>query len=407
MHAGPLHALLMVTTGLLLALLARRPARRLFGAGPAFTLWLLPPLMALLSWLPMPVPVLAQAIRVPPAAYTLPAAIAPPASSAAWLPGLWLMVATVLILRLAIQYLRLRRGLHPLPASARSSLPVLPGLGQDRLREHGAGPAVLWAPRPLLLLPPDFQRRFDPAQRELILRHEFAHLRRGDASWRLLAELLFALLWFHPLAWLALPRFRLDQELACDEHVLRAMPEAEFRYARTLLHGTGVDAPPALIPWLARSQLKERLAMIQRHRPGSIRRRFGLVVLGGLMAGSVLVVQASATGHASPASQDLGYNMRIPPHYPADAVKNREEGMVMLMVLVGADGKPRRIAVEPGQTTAPASLVQAAIDAAGQWRFNPPMRHGKAVEGYARVPVDFRLDPLATPANTAKPSSSS
>lgn len=407
MHAGPLHALLMVTMGLLLALLARRPARRLFGAGPAFTLWLLPPLMGLLSWLPMPVPVLAQAIRVPPATYTLPAVIDPPASFATWLPGLWLMVAAVLILRLTIQYLRLRRGLHPLPASARSSLPALPGLGPDRLREHGAGPAVLWAPRPLLLLPPDFHRRFDPVQRELILRHELAHLRRGDASWRMLAELLFALLWFHPLAWLALPRFRLDQELACDEHVLRAMPEAESRYARTLLHGTGADALPALIPWLARSQLKERLAMIQHHRPGSVRRRFGLVLLGGLMAGSVLVVQAGAAGHASPASQDMGHNMRLPPQYPADAVKNREQGTVMLMVLVGTDGKPRRIEVEPGQTTASASLVQAAIDAAGQWRFNPPMQHGKAVEGYARVPVDFRLDPLATPANTAKPSSSS
>ncbi|KRE89599.1 energy transducer TonB [Frateuria sp. Soil773] len=408
MDAGLLRTLTMVTLGLSLVLLARRPARRLFGAGPAFTLWLLPPLMALLSWLPAPVPALVQAVHVLPAAAALPGSAAAPAPSAGWLPALWLAGAGVLVLRLAIQYARLLLGTCPLQAPLRRTLPPLPGLRRHRLREHAAGPAVLWAPRPLLLLPPDFHRRFDAAQRELVLRHELSHLRRGDPLWRLLAELLFALLWFHPLAWLALSRFRLDQELACDEHVLRAMPEAESRYARTLLHGTGTEALPALIPWLAEPQLKERLTMIQRHRPGSLRRHSGLVLLGALMAGSVLVAQAGTSARTAAASQDLGYNLRTPPLYPADAVKNREQGMVLLDVLVGTDGKPRRIEVEPRQTTASASLVKAATDAAAQWRFNPALRQGRAVEGHVRVPVDFRLDPLSEPAaNTPKSSSSS
>jgi beta-lactamase regulating signal transducer with metallopeptidase domain len=41
-----------VTLGLTLVLLLRRPARRAFGAGPAFTLWLLPIVLELAPLLP-------------------------------------------------------------------------------------------------------------------------------------------------------------------------------------------------------------------------------------------------------------------------------------------------------------------------------------------------------------------
>jgi len=41
-----------VTLGLAFVLLARRPARRVLGAAPAFTLWLLPVLMAFAPLLP-------------------------------------------------------------------------------------------------------------------------------------------------------------------------------------------------------------------------------------------------------------------------------------------------------------------------------------------------------------------
>ncbi|MGH8124757.1 MAG: hypothetical protein ACREPK_02765, partial [Rhodanobacteraceae bacterium] len=40
------------TLGLALILLVRRPARRVFGTGPAFTLWLLPVALALAPLLP-------------------------------------------------------------------------------------------------------------------------------------------------------------------------------------------------------------------------------------------------------------------------------------------------------------------------------------------------------------------
>ena len=252
--------LLYVTIGLLLVLVCRKPARRVFGAGPAFILWLLPLLLAALPYLPalpstwavMPMTL------VLPTAQALIAQAAPTTTAVHWATVLWMTGAFCSLVRLVFLYLRLMRQTRPLPASVAQMLQAdRVDIDMRRLRLHPNGPAVLWAPRSLLLLPPDFFERFDCAERHLVLRHERAHLRRGDTWWSLFAELAFALLWFHPLAWLAMPRFRLDQELACDECVLREAPKDETAYANALLHSIGMCPTPVLIPWLAEPQLKE------------------------------------------------------------------------------------------------------------------------------------------------------
>ncbi|WP_354549761.1 energy transducer TonB [Rhodanobacter soli] len=38
--------------------------------------------------------------------------------------------------------------------------------------------------------------------------------------------------------------------------------------------------------------------------------------------------------------------------------------------------------------------MAAASDAARRWHFNPQMKGGKPIDGYARVPVKFDLTPL-------------
>lgn len=381
--------LLYATLGLVLVLAARKPARRLFGAAPAFTLWLLPPLLSVLPWLPaLPI---APALLVLPAAPVSIAAIGPVASATHWLLPLWLAGTLCCLLRLAIHYRWLLQQSRPLPDAMRHMLSGIPG-APDRLRLHPVGPAVLWARRSLVLLPADFFERFDADERRLVLQHEFTHLRRGDALWSLLAELAMALLWFHPLAWLALPRLRLDQELACDEHVLRQSPQDETKYAHTLLHSTGMDATPVLIPWLAQPQLKERLSMIQRQRPGALRRRIGFIGLTALMVGGAFVAQAATQHVRETATQDMTFNSRVPPHYPESAIKNHEQGTVILMVLVGTDGKPLKVEVDPATQATP-DLINAASNAAMQWHFNPAMKNGKPIESYAKVPVNFSLDP--------------
>jgi len=398
--------LLDVTLGLVLALALRRPMRRLLGAGPAFTLWLWPVWLALVPWLPMQAmpahtlpPVLAHA-RASAAA----ALAAMPRTRDAWLL-LWSAVAALALLRLGIAYLRLRRAARPAPPSLRARVAeVAPGLDPRRLRVHPQGPAVLWAPRSLVLLPAEFTRDGDRASMRLVLAHECTHLRRLDPLWSLLAEIAVALLWFHPLAWLALPRFRLDQELACDERTLRSGDTDAAAYARTLLSSTGMDVAPVLIPWLAEPQLKERLTMIRRHRTRTPLRIAGTLGLALAGTGLALAARAMPLGQApAVASQDLAFNVRMQPHYPKASIANKEQGTVVLKILVNPDGSVKQVDYDPkGSSTTSGNLIAAASEAAMQWHFNPAMRGGHAIESYARVPVNFSLDELPTSISKSK-----
>ena len=402
-----LASLIDLSVGLLFVLALRRPARRLFGAGPAFTLWLWPALLGALPWLP----------TLPASWHVLPPVIATPAAFAASAPlasavsgsvpwmALWLVGAALAWLRLALVYARLRRGCRPLPSGLLAHCRhEHPSLDPRRLRLHPQGPAVLWSWRSLILLPADFTRRFGAEQRALVLAHEQMHLARRDPLWSVLAEVLAALLWFHPLAWLALPRFRLDQELACDEHTLRRNAHDAGDYARTLLASTGMDAAPVLIPWLAEPQLKERLMMIRRDRTTNARRFAGYLGAALFISGVGLAAQAAprVTEPSARATQDLQANALLQPRYPKASILNKEQGIVVLQVRVNPDGTVKAVDYDPkASTTTSANLIAAASDAAMQWHFNPAMKGGQPIESAARVPVSFQLDPLPDAAPAA------
>lgn len=55
---------------------------------------------------------------------------------------------------------------------------------------------------------------------QVVLSHELAHIRRHDWLVQIGAELLRALLWFNPLAWMVCTRLRRESEQACDDEVL-------------------------------------------------------------------------------------------------------------------------------------------------------------------------------------------
>jgi TonB family protein len=106
---------------------------------------------------------------------------------------------------------------------------------------------------------------------------------------------------------------------------------------------------------------------------------------------------ASSSAHVVPGSKTSR-----PPIYPVDAIKHREQGTVVLKILVGIDGKPETVQVD--QSSGSASLDQAAVKAAKQWQFQPGMKDGKPYSGWTRVPVSFhlrRVDVSATSASAA------
>ena len=142
--------------------------------------------------------------------------------------------------------------------------------------------------------------------------------------------------------------------------------------------------------------------MIQRLRPGALRRRVGFIGLASLMLASAIVAQAAgSTSVDKNADANLSYNATVQPSYPADSVKNHEQGTVLVNVLVGIDGKVHSIKVDPATQASPA-LVKATTDAVSKWHFNPAMKNGKPVEAYARVPVNFAMsEPASKPTSPA------
>ncbi|MEN3975726.1 energy transducer TonB [Emcibacter sp. SYSU 3D8] len=78
------------------------------------------------------------------------------------------------------------------------------------------------------------------------------------------------------------------------------------------------------------------------------------------------------------------------PKYPYSSRRRREEGVVMLKVLVGADGKPEQVIVD--KSSGFAALDGAAADVVrGRWRFVPAKEGDRAVAAWVAIPMSFTL----------------
>jgi periplasmic protein TonB len=77
----------------------------------------------------------------------------------------------------------------------------------------------------------------------------------------------------------------------------------------------------------------------------------------------------------------------VAPKYPPDAGRERIEGTVVLMAVIGKDGTVRDVRVESGLPV----LAQAAIEAVKQWRYRPYLLNGAPVEIDSQITINFNL----------------
>lgn len=78
------------------------------------------------------------------------------------------------------------------------------------------------------------------------------------------------------------------------------------------------------------------------------------------------------------------------PAYPAPSRRMREQGRVILRVLVRTNGTAAQVQVRT--SSGHARLDDAARDAVQQWKFVPARRGAEPVEEWVLIPVSFRLD---------------
>ena len=212
----------------------------------------------------------------------------------------WAIGSAAVLAWLVIAIMELRR-LRREGVPALELMPVL-----ERLRREGgvrAGVTLVThervvAPltcglRQAIVILPDDATQWPVGEIQRALVHELEHVRRFDWPVQMIARMVCAAVWFHPLAWVAWRRLRLEAERACDDAVLRRSDSADYAeqlvgLARRL---SGVDSSLSLA-MAGRTDLSRRVKSLldSRQRRG----RAGRGVVAAIVAVSLAVIASLA-----------------------------------------------------------------------------------------------------------------
>lgn len=140
----------------------------------------------------------------------------------------WMTVALLLFSRVLLGLLRvwwiIRTALPVSESTSAIAHDARTRLGIDRAvrllaSDYVDVPMICGLFRPTILLPTSTES-WEADQLEVVLLHEYAHLKRWDALTLLLTNVVTSLFWFHPQVWFASLTARRECERACDDLVL-------------------------------------------------------------------------------------------------------------------------------------------------------------------------------------------
>ena len=80
---------------------------------------------------------------------------------------------------------------------------------------------------------------------------------------------------------------------------------------------------------------------------------------------------------------------RIQPKYPKRSIKMRQEGIVLIHVLISKMGK--RIKIKIHKPSQYALLNKAALKAVKKWTFSPYVVNGVPVQSWIEIPIEFKI----------------
>jgi uncharacterized protein involved in exopolysaccharide biosynthesis len=282
--------------------------------------------------------------------------------------------------------------------------------------------------RPVILLPISTLAGLSVAQLELILAHELAHIRRGDAWVNLLQILVETVLFYHPAVWWVSRCIREERELCCDDLAVRVSGDRlAYAQALTLLETL---RSPALTGALAATggsllqRIRHVLGLPDTPLASSWRRRTGAGLVG---FGAVLFVVGIAWLASSPKqyeavariviSRDEGAPVvlgesggKVPdPYYAQTEAERLQSGLVLAKVAEKLDlarrwGKPGAATpLAPDETGArlrkciEARVVENTylieIHARSSANHKPAEEAAEIANAVAAVYKEVRLDP--------------
>ena len=161
--------------------------------------------------------------------------------------------------------------------------------------------------RPVILLP-EQAREWSEARRRLVLLHELAHIKRSDVAVQVIGRMATACYWFHPLAWYALHRLRIECECACDDEVVHA-GSRRSEYASELVglaRDVRLRSLTAALPMARTNNLEQRIRALfeQRRSHQPLSQKSGRALLAGILV--VLLILSAVHPEPSSAGQRQG-----------------------------------------------------------------------------------------------------
>ena len=296
----------------------------------------------------------------------------------------WALGAGMALVRLATGFWQLRglsRSLTPIvaadlhPAVQKTldaiSMPGSPASGSITIAtsERVRVPAAIGFWRRTIVLPAWALRELAPEDLNVILLHEFAHLRRRDDWTNLVQKIVRALFFFHPAVWWIDNRLAVEREMACDDAVLTQTANP---------HGYATCLVSLLEKSLAHRFSDQRLtderwsmvqAAVHRAREASLR-----------------------------LAQILDTNRPV-----ATRVWKPALGMIgafSLVCLALVPHAPQFVAFDRGRTTTNYSPVHSAV--INRPSFPSPSAVGSSIQTSAVIPAALRADESSSPRTTDK-----
>jgi TonB family protein len=344
-------------------------------------IWLAALIAMVLLLVPVSVP---QTLRM-----TIDAGAAAPATASAAarsiqvLPVVWSIIAALLLLRWGSGVLRLYR----ITRRAR-------GTGSIRVSESIQTPMTWGVLRPVILVP-EYVEDWSTEQRDMVIRHERAHIERRDWLWQGFAQVMTAVFWFHPLVWLALVQIRKEAEHAADDATLATGVQAPDYADRLLAVARQLSGPSTIagVAMVRRPALTSRIAAIldtarTRSSAGSGAR------IGVVLAALALLIPLSAFQnrpiyHAGEDGITLpSVTHKVDPSYTEEAKEAKIQGTVGLSLVVNSEGRADDVKVTQSLET---GLDLNAVAAVSQWLFKPGTKDGQPVDVAVKIEVNFRL----------------
>lgn len=388
----------LVSALIVVILLLANPVKRYLGANTLYMLWAAIPFSLLVSNVGAMLPVISSTKLPFVHVVTETKQFVAGAAESVWLNsnvllGVWTLgFATLLILVLVAHRYYLRSLNLTLP-NAKQVNEVKSFANSTNVRvlssQKAQSPFVSGLFTATLVLPERFTRNVPDQHRHLVIQHELVHIRRGDLIFNAIAQLLVLAFWFNPLMWLAYKKFRLHQELACDQYVVATLNKSErLAYANAMLncsHTASNALQASFINYGEKNMLKQRLTNLKLHQRAKLWKTGLAIALVAPVILAVNTVSASYNKSVSVVSVEE-------PIYPKQASLKGVTGYVVLQFDILPDGTTDNISVIDSK---PAKVFdESAKRALSNWTY---YASGNRINNQ-QIQMEFTLPPPPPPA---------